>query len=311
MKKVVIVGVFTPGSSNNGIARAFEQLGWEVKRVPYRELAQTVGFDSACWGIVSCAEAFKPDLMLFCKFNQFPPDVITECGKFANKTCLWFMDSWDIAKEQCPEVISHCKRASFSIHWPGVADEFTKAGVENCFGLVEGCDESEFKPTEPVDKYKTDISFIGSKNHREEYVQALRDAGFEVRCYGNGYDQYVTGDDFNAVCSSSKAVLNIPTYVGAREYYGDRIVRTLATKTLSLTHYVPGMENHFNNYEHLVWFEGPEQCVEVAKKCIDNKEIAEQGYKLFLEKYTCVEFVKSLLFVSGIEEKKPKEGDDQ
>lgn len=299
-KIVVIVGVFSPGSSNNGVARAFEQLGWDVKRVPYRDLADTIGIEAASWGVLSVAEAFKPDLMLFCKFNQFLPAVVEECGKFAKKTCLWFMDSFDIAQDNCPEVIEHAKVTSFSICWPGVSDEFTKVGVENCFGLAEGCDETEFYPVQPEEKYRTDISFIGTKNHRHEYVEALIDAGFQVKCYGNGYDSYVAGDEFNKVCSSSKAVLNIQTYPGIRWYLGDRVVRTLATKTLSLNMYVPGIEDYFEFGRHLVWFKDKEECVEIAKKYIEDSQIAENGYQLFLEKYTCLEFTKELLKLGGV-----------
>ena len=300
MKTAVVVGVFSKGSSNNGIVRALKQLGYVVKKVPYRDVANVVGVDGASWGVVSVAEVYKPDIMIFCKFNGFDPLIVAECSGLASKTCLWFMDSFNITIES-PEIIEHARNASFSICWPGVADEFTKLGVENCYGLVEGCDETEFYPTKPVKEFKADISFIGTKNHRHEYVEVLKGAGFNVKCYGNGYDSYVAGDDFNKVCSSSKAVLNIPTHVGEREYFGDRIVRTLATKTLSITQYVPGLERYFEHGKNLVWFfSSPEECVEVVRDHLHNKEISKEGYKLFLEKYTCLDFVKQMLDIGGV-----------
>jgi len=297
-KSIIIVGVFTEGSSNNGIVKSFRKLDWNVKTIPYRDLYSSIGIEAACWGIRNVASVFKPDLMLFCKFNGLPSEVISYCGKYAGLTCVWFMDAFNIVRPTCPELISHCHAADFSIHWPGVADEFRELNIKNVFGLVEGCDETEFYPVKTVSKYSSDISFIGTKNHRDVYVKALIDAGFKVKCYGAGYGEYVTGENFNAVCSSSKMVLNIPTNPGAREYFGDRIVRTLATKTISLTLNTPGLDKYFNNGEHLVWFDSVEDCVETAKKYINNEAIAENGYKLFLNNYTCTHFVKNLLSIS-------------
>jgi spore maturation protein CgeB len=304
MKTVVIVGVFTPGSSNNGISRAFSTLGWQVKHIPYRELLSSIGGEAASWGIRNVAEVFKPDLMLFCKFSGFSSDLVAECSKYAKKTCLWFMDSIDVLRGSCPEVLGHCHNTSFSIHWPGVARELSEnMNIPNCYGLVEGCDEKEFYPVNPVNKYEADVSFIGTKNHRDEYIQALRDVGLVVKCYGNGYGGVVSGEEFNTVCSSSKMVLNVQTYPGLEEYFGDRIVRTLATGTLSLTLYVPGMERHFKNRKHLVWFNDVNECVEGARyyNNLDGERgrIAKEGYELFLRKYTCLEFVKNLLNIAN------------
>jgi spore maturation protein CgeB len=186
-----------------------------------------------------------------------------------------------------------------------VAQELSEnMGIPNCYGLVEGCDEKEFYPVNSVKKYEADVSFIGTKNHREEYIQALKDVGLVVKCYGNGYGEVVSGEDFNAVCSSSKMVLNVQTYPGLEEYFGDRIVKTIATGTLSLTLYVPGMENHFENHKNIVWFEDIDSCVENAKLYCsldrEREEIAKNGYDLFKQRYTCLEFVKRLLEMGGI-----------
>lgn len=295
-KVVVIVGVFDEGSSNNGVARAFEQLGWDVKRVPYRELASAVGVDYASWGILNVVEVFKPNLVLFCKFNGFPSEVISKCTE-KSKTCLWFMDSFNIIREQCPEIISHCHAASFSIMWPGVKSEFDKLNVPNVHGLVEGVSEEEFCPVKKENKYQSDVVFIGSKNWRHEYIEALEDAKFKVLTFGNGYNTVITGDKFNTVCSSAKFVLNVPTYPSKEKgYFGDRINRTLATGAASLTYYLLGLEDYYENGKHLVWFNGKEDFIEVVKDNIDKTDkIGSMGRKLFLSTHTCKGFVEKLL----------------
>jgi spore maturation protein CgeB len=296
-KVVVIVGVFTPGSSNNGIARAFETLGWNVKKIPYRELAGSIGGGATSWAVINVVSTFKPDLVLFCKFDGgFSSDIITDCRRNAGQVCVWYMDSMETLNQSCKEVLEHCRNATFSICWPVVAKEMTELGVQNCYGLIEGCDETEFHPVNTDKKYESDVSYIGSKKESaDKFIDALKESGIEVRCYGNGYDEYVTGDAFNSVCCSSKIILNVGTFNEG----SDRIPRTLATGTLSLTSYVPGFEEYVEDGKHLVWFGDVEECVELAKKYIGNRKererIAKGGYDLFINSLTCKHFVKRLL----------------
>lgn len=303
MKTVVIVGVFEEGSSNNGIAKAFEKLGFIVKRIPYRKLINTLGVDLASTAVINVAQAFTPDFMLFCKCNGLPSDILKECKEYSKKTCLWYMDSMYTLRESCPEIISHCHNVDFSIHWPGVGKSLSELEIKNCYGLIESCDEKEFYPVKPNKKYVADISFIGTRNtYRDSFIDALRKEGIKVRCYGNGFDEYVTGGRFNEVCSSSKMILNIGTYNHIWGYFSDRIVRTFATKTFSLNHYVPGFEDYFENRKHMAWFNTVEECVSLAKEYLVNGEerqrVTNEGYKLFLEKHTCVHFVKDILSIS-------------
>lgn len=302
-KLAVIVGVFTEGSSNNGIAEAFERIGYSVKKVPYRDIAFKLGIETTAYAIVNVAAAYKPDIMFFCKFNGMSSDILLECKKYSKKTCLWYMDSMHTLRDSCPEILSHAHNVDFSVCWPGVAKEFSELGIKNCFGLIETCSEKEFYPVKPIKKYSADISFIGTRNtYRDSYIDALRKEGIKVRCYGNGFDEYVTGDKFNEVCSSSKMILNIGTYNHIPYYFSDRIVRSLSTKSFSLNHYVPGFEDYFTNRKHMAWFSDVDSCVSLAKEYLNNSEernkIAECGYRLFLDKYTCVHFVEDILSIS-------------
>lgn len=301
MKTVVIVGVFTEGSSNNGVASAFERIGWRVVRLPYREMAASIGGEAASYSIIGTVKSLVPDLVLFCKFNAFSSEVIRVCSE-VTKTCLWFMDSFGIAKMN-PEIISHCHRASFSVHWPPVAKELTKLNIPNCYGLVEGCDETEYHPVASVPRYKADISFIGTKNWRHMYVEALENAGFTVKTYGDGYRSSVFGDDFNKVCCSSKAVLNIPTYPGPAEYFSDRLIKTMATGSVSLTLFVDGLDKYFSNGSDILWFNDVDECVSVFSNNIDNvSDIGSKARETVVNNHTDVHFVKKLLQFGGLAE---------
>lgn len=302
-KTLLIVGVFEEGSSNNGIADAFSDLGWSVKRFHYRNVVDTIGIEGLVWGMRNLVEAFYPDLTFLCKFNNIPSDFLKEITQNTT-TCLWFMDSITTLKETCPEIIGHCHNVSFSVHWPGVAKYLKELNIPNCYGLIETCSEKEFFPVTPEKKYKADISFIGTRNeYRDSFINALRDAGFNVKTYGDGYDEYVTGNKFNVVCSSSKAILNIGTHNDLWGYWSDRVPRSMATKTLSLNHYCPGFEDYYENFNHMVWFKTVEECVSLAKTYVgDDRErtrIANSGYEFFLNSQTCKHFVEKVLDIYG------------
>ena len=170
--------------------------------------------------------------------------------------------------------------------------------------MVETCSEKEFYPVKKEKRYGADISFIGTRNdYRDSYIDALRDAGFNVRTYGNGYDEYVTGDRFNAVCSSSKAVLNIGSHNDIWGYWSDRIPRTMACKTLSLNHYCPGFEDYYEHANHMIWFQTVKECVALAEIYLrddeERKRIAKNGYEFFLKEHTCKNFVGKVLDLYG------------
>lgn len=296
---VLMAGVFEEGSSNTGIADAFVDLGWSVKRFHYRHVLDTIGIEGLVWGMRNLVQAFSPNLIFLCKFNNIPSDFIKELTSYTT-TCLWYMDSIRTLKEVCPEILGHSHNVSFSIHWPGVARYLTELNVPNCYGIVESCSEKEFYPVKPEKKYKADISFIGTRNdYRDSFINALRKAGFAVKTYGTGYDEYVTGDKFNSVCSSSKAVLNIGTHNDLWGYWSDRIPRTMACKTMSLNHYCPGFEEEYENFKHMVWFKTVDECVSLAERYVKDEQertrIANSGYKFFLEAHTCKAFVKKTL----------------
>ena len=75
-KTVLVAGVFKEGSSNIGIADAFEYHGWNVKRLHYRSILNDIGVEGLVWGMRNVVDAFKPDLIFLCKFNGVPSDFV-------------------------------------------------------------------------------------------------------------------------------------------------------------------------------------------------------------------------------------------
>jgi hypothetical protein len=86
-----------------------------------------------------------------------------------------------------------------------------------------------------------------------------------------------------------------------------RTFRSVASGRLLVTEYSPGLEDHFRNHYHLVWFESLEEGLDVIRFYLDHPEarerIARQGRQFVVENHTFrhrlhefVELVRRTLF---------------
>ncbi|GAF91079.1 unnamed protein product, partial [marine sediment metagenome] len=73
-------------------------------------------------------------------------------------------------------------------------------------------------------------------------------------------------------------------------YYNRRLFESVASGRLHITYYIPGMEIHFKNKKHLVWFKTVEQGIKLVKYYLNNPEereqIAKQGRDFFIKNHS-------------------------
>jgi hypothetical protein len=73
-------------------------------------------------------------------------------------------------------------------------------------------------------------------------------------------------------------------------YYNRRLFECVASGRLHITYYIPGMEQHFENKKHLVWFTTVDQGIKLIKYYLNNPEereqIAKQGREFFIENHS-------------------------
>jgi len=225
-KKIAIVGVLDKkGSTNISMAKAFFKLGFDVIPINYRTLISTFGMETFESIVLSVIENEQPVMTIFCKCNGLNPNFVDMCSE-KSITWLWNPDPIQTIK-MCPEVIEHAKRTNFSsCTGGGVVDYFVSKGVTNCYHIYDGVDYDIFRPMSVKEELKADISFIGGKTkERDLYIEALVDAGYNVKCYGNGYGQEAINDKFSQVCSSSKMMLSLNTYNDIPFYFSNRLLR--------------------------------------------------------------------------------------
>ena len=303
-KYIIVVGVLDKrGSTNIAQALSFIRFGYTVIPINYRTIISRHSasyFESV---LLHSVNKYKPDLVLFNKCNGINSKLIVECNKYTT-TWLFNMDPIQTI-QRCPEVIEHARNAHFSsCTGGGVVEWFREQGVDNCVHIIEGLDYTIFKPVEPVNEFKAEISFIGtSTQERSRYKKLLEEAGIDVRFYGTGYsNKEMIEEDFAKICSSSKFMLSINTQNDIPMYFSDRILRYLGCGSCVL-HFDPigTMDKFFKIGDEILTFKYDSELLEVINNTnIESAgKIALAGREKVLMNYTWNHSVAIILNILG------------
>lgn len=146
----------------------------------------------------------------------------------------------------------------------GHPDEWKKAGIEHVW-LPPGVSEFECVPTEPNPNYEAAVAFVGGwqggyhpeSHHRHELVRYLRKHG--ARMFPAEGQPAVRGEALRRLYATTKVNVGDSCFAGTglANYWSDRIPETLGRGGFLLHPYVPGIEDHFTDGEHLrLWEAG-------------------------------------------------------
>jgi len=87
-----------------------------------------------------------------------------------------------------------------------------------------------------------------------------------------------------------KITLDVNHFPTLRQAYTRRMIRSMFAKRCHIRLYTPGIEEHFENRKHLVWFRNIEEGIDLIRYYLEHdnerEEIAEAGYRLACEKWT-------------------------
>lgn len=303
-KFVIVVGVLdNKNSSNIWMATSFLRFGYSVIPINYRTIIPVFGMRYFSDLLLNAIEHYSPFLIVFCKCNGIDPLIVKACTEKV-KTWLYFMDSYEICKRN-PEIVEHAKNSSFSSCTSRITvDYFKDRGVKNCFHIFEGIETSLHHPVTPVEKYKADISFIGSRTkERDEYKELLESTKYDVKFYGNGYSEPLGVEDWSSVCSSSKFMLslnsfnNIPGYFSGRlfEYLGCGVCTFHLDNTGTLDEYI-------EDGKEIIYFKDKEDLLEKLSTTTDEEagKIALAGRERVYKDYTFNHSVAQILKIAGL-----------
>lgn len=231
--KLLMIGKFTKLYDEEYIARSFEMLGVEVKRVN-ENLSKLE--------IIDNIEHFQPDYILWTKLKVGEPAKLREyCRKY--KTICWVFDLYfDYHREV------RLNTPAFTADWVfttdgGHDDEFKAKGINhNCVRQGIFAPECFYN----VDKPMYDVVFVGSENpyypNRTQFMGKLAQE-YNFKWFGRYNTNEVRGLMLNELYSQTKIVVGDSVY--SPHYWSNRVVETLGRGGFLIHREVEGIKEAF------------------------------------------------------------------
>ena len=87
------------------------------------------------------------------------------------------------------------------------------------------------------------------------------------------------------------------------KYFSNRQLISISSGTMTLSKYIPGMEEYFENGKNIVWFNTEQECMQLIDFYLKNddlrEEIGKNGEKEIIKSHTYLERVKELSYRIG------------
>lgn len=298
-------------SSTCGRVKAYSKVS-TLMTFDYRRLASRFGQSRMNERLIKAAVKFKPDLIQLGKAELIYGSTIKEIKSQIN-TCVihfygdfrWEPQDWviDIGRYADHTLLYHKETA--------LIKQYEELGVRNIGFWWMGTDPDIFYPRKRDKIY--DIVFMANNPNdfveghkiRRELIAAITGKGFDLHIFGSGWEylsrvpnvhlhSFVDLDKFAKVCSAAKITLGTGGLGANNDAYmynsWRRPFNSMASGVFHLTHYVPGLEEVFENRKHLVWFNSSAEAIELIEHYLvhdeERERIAEAGRQEVLAHHT-------------------------
>lgn len=276
----------------------------------YRKLARRYGQSKMNDMLVKTAVKFKPDLIQLGKAELIYGSTIRKIKEDID-TCIIYHYG-DFCWELPPWVVEIGKHADCTLFWhkeAALIEEYKELGIKSVGFAWPGTDPEKFYPRKRDKNY--DILFMGNNydekywgrdNPRRQLIDAISKKGFDLHICGNNWEYlsdlpnvhihpFVEEEEFAKICSVARITLGVNATNNVRIYASwRRTFNSMASGAFHLTHYVPGLEEVFENREHLVWFNSIPEAIELIEYYLAHAEererIAEVGRQEVLAHHT-------------------------
>ncbi len=258
---------------------------------------------------------YNPDLC-FVFFHDLPTELMEEISKEI-PTVVWMeeprvnLDSSQLA------YVQHVRLLCLSS--PLLVRDYQRQGLTNASFIMSGFSPTFHKPAVTFPRtaavFERDIAFIGSpgvlgnrpgflgwlaNHHRVEVFGPERTWAATLQKYPQlHYCHEVDPSGYAQICATSRIVLGLNQDHDSPLYFSNRVFLTLACRGFHLLHYVPGMEDVFENGKHLAWFKNQEECLVAIDHYLAHEDerlsIAENGYRLVMAKHKYEDRVDDIL----------------
>jgi spore maturation protein CgeB len=275
------------------LVEALRAHGLQVKWVNFATRRRWLGEKRALASLRAVRARFRPDL-IFVFLRDLPRPLLAE---FRNMVPVvnWVEDALENLDATHIEYMREAHLVCMSN--PAIFPRLREHGVGELLFLMSG-----FSPTfhHPIARrrYERDVAFIGGpgkRGQRAEFVSEIA-RRFSTDVFGRQWDDATTAHPhlrlrgcvkprgYRRVCATSRVVLGLNEVNDDPYYFSNRTWLSLGCGAFHLTHYVPGLEEVFGNHEHLVWYHGLEECLELLEHYVardaERERIARAGHTL-------------------------------
>jgi len=205
---------------------------------------------------------------------------------------------------------------------PELVRGFRDAGIPHSTFLMSGFSPRYHRPHQsvhlaPSARFVRDLTFIGGPGYTLERVRFLdavsQQHPLEIFGLKDSWMPYLgrfpslrlVGEarpkTYARACAQSKIVLGLNQSHEHTLYFSNRIFLTLACRGFHLTHYVPGMEEVFQDGVHLAWFKDLDECLDkidyyLARDGVRDR-IAKSGYERVTSEHAYANRVADILAI--------------
>lgn len=284
--KIFFVGKFAKIHDEEYIARSFESLGHEVRRVEGH-----INFVD----MNNLLNHQKPDILLYTKW-EIHPETLRLCKILNIKTVCWLFDLYfDYVREYQVRNKTFFKSQYVITTDGGHDDQWKERGI-NHFCVRQGIYRDECKMLKP--EPEIDVTFVGSESpvypERNSQMVWLH-KHYNFRWFGRHNTDEVRGEKLNMLFSRCKVVVGDSYY--SPNYWSNRVVETLGRGGFLIHRDVPGIKEE---YPDLVTYDG---TLENLKEKIDyylaheqeRLEIVKKNFEWVRDNYTMDKKCQELL----------------
>ncbi len=294
-------------------------LGHDVHRFSYRNILLQSSFitskrfakifarKKANELLINQVKYYYPDIVLIIPMKLLDIETVAELKKAAPNAAFVGRDG-DPFPENFPEQLRISKEMDIVTMPSGgrFLETYKKAGVRKCALIPFCCDPGIQYRYNVEEKWKTDITFLGTEEHSklkrepDRYNIAKRLSNMPnakiYACFGRPKTQGL--DSFFAI-AGAKIGLSINIANDVRLYHSDRFINIPACGTFMLAKKAPGYELMFKNGVHARYFNDTDEFFELAdwylKHDDERERIAKAGMERAHSEFNCTKIARCLL----------------
>lgn len=176
----------------------------------------------------------------------------------------------------------------------GQLEFYRQQGIRRIEYSQVGMDVSVFRPLGYMKERKIvfcgnrSCDFEDSKKRDELLLRMKKEFGEQFEIYGTNHwggiglksHNPMYHYELNEMLNHALISIGINAINSLPFYFSERQIQHMASGTMHICHYVPGLETYFRNKYHCLWYKTIDECVDLCKKYIEHTAVCNEigGY---------------------------------